>query len=452
MRLSHRRKMHLSLLSAVLIVCPALRAEEQPARMDPGIRGSRNAGQARMVAPRSGRSLLFEDITVFDEDGDGVLSRKEFEDAASEMFQVLDRNADGRIESEEMTRTPAAIWADPPVRARQILRLYDIDGDGKIVIAECLLPQAVFAKIDRDNSGAIENDDLLKLNLSHVALLVNPERRATLLIAEFDKNKNGQLDADELAAAGPAMTKADTNGDGIIDKDELQSLPPLAPDHPRRLAEELIARSDQDGDNMLAENEFRRTRVPFDLVDTNKDGLADVKELTVWYESGAGRRTQAFAATQMAENIMSRFDKNGDGKITEDERQNMPERMWTRWDANGDGVVDAKEIEESVTRPRTNPIRPRELGGEGMPGPRGGAQGRDPAAIVKIRDRNNDGKLSAAESGMDPRIFGRMDTDGDGQLTGEEINAGLGQIRNRTDQTGKRPADAGEKGTGKGNP
>ena len=114
----------------------------------------------------------------------------------------------------------------------------------------------------------------------------------------------------------------------------------------------MIARLDQDGDKKLSPDEFRVPGGQFDEVDENKDGFVDLKELFTWFESGRGRQVAPRSPVDMVGRILERFDRDGDGKITEQERQGLPEPMWRRWDLNQDGVIEAEEIEKAFSSPR----------------------------------------------------------------------------------------------------
>ena len=184
----------------------------------------------------------------------------------------------------------------------------------------------------------------------------------------------------------------------------------------------MMTKLDRDGDKMLSPDEFRVPGGQFNDVDENKDSLVDPKELSKWFESGRGRRFGPRFPAEMADRILNRFDSNGDGRITEDERQSLPEPMWRRWDVNGDGVIEAEEIEKALASPR---------GAFPGGGPPDDLFRQSPAEIIKARDQDDNGKLSAEELGVDARFFQRIDRDGDGQVTVEELTGVQETLRTR---------------------
>jgi hypothetical protein len=48
------------------------------------------------------------------------------------------------------------------------------------------------------------------------------------------------------------------------------------------------------------------------------------------------------------------------------------------------------------------------------------------AEVIKVRDKDGNGKLSAREFGGDKQVFGKLDGDGDGELSKTELVKGLG--------------------------
>jgi len=424
------------IVGLVLLVCGSLPWAQEPTRPGGGVRPPGDDWRARMgtgagfrdetMASRgapgglgASPNFLTRSIELFDSDGNGVLSREEYEAGMREVFDRIDANGDGKIDREEMSRDLSSLWVMPPTRSRHLLRLYDQNNDGKITAEECLLPPKAMAELDLNKSGALESEDLMKLTLTRATLLQDPARRATALLAELDKDGDKRLSEEEFGTAKETFRKADRNADGQLDADELKLLPPLPVDHPQRRAEEMIARLDQDGDKMLSQNEFRLPGVRFEDTDSNKDGLVDFKELTAWFETARGRQFGPPSGIQMADRILDQFDRNGDGKLTKEELQGMPEAVWQRWDLNADGVVEATEIEKA--------FEGRRLEGRGMmmEGPDrvvGGDLLRgNPADFIKQHDRDGDGKLTAVEMGVDVAVFRRIDRDGDGKATAEEL-------------------------------
>ena len=111
-----------------------------------------------------------------------------------------------------------------------------------------------------------------------------------------------------------------------------------------------------------------------------------------------------------AADMMVRFDKNDDGKLTEDE---VPEGPWARMsraDADEDGVVSAKELKTAVQKMRRQSATP------------GGGRGGRP-------DSSADGPNGLGKPRMDPKrvdaIFQRLDNNQDGNLANDEVPEGL---------------------------
>ena len=59
-----------------------------------------------------------------------------------------------------------------------------------------------------------------------------PGRMVPPIIAALDLNKDGIIDADELAKASESLKKLDTNGDGKLTEDEYRPKPPGGPGGP----------------------------------------------------------------------------------------------------------------------------------------------------------------------------------------------------------------------------
>ena len=99
---------------------------------------------------------------------------------------------------------------------------------------------------------------------------------------------------------------------------------------------------------------------------------------------------------------MSRFDKDGDGKVTREEFGG-PDRMFDRFDADADGVITKKEVESRRGMGRTG-------------------RGGDGETLLKRSDTDKDGRVSQKEWDA---IFKTADKNGDGFLDEGELRAAL---------------------------
>jgi hypothetical protein len=140
------------------------------------------------------------------------------------------------------------------------------------------------------------------------------------LAAALDTNKDGVIDAAELANASAALKALDKNGDGQIEMTEIQPAlkhstdRPLAPAHARHPAH-LSASGDAGSVEVPPHASPEAAPVPphapvpppapalMAALDANKDGVIDATELA-----------NASAA-------LKALDKNGDGQLTTDEYQ-----------------------------------------------------------------------------------------------------------------------------------
>ena len=117
------------------------------------------------------------------------------------------------------------------------------------------------------------------------------------------------------------------------------------------------------------------------------------------------------------------IDLNGDGEISRDEFQAIGAARFQAIDTNGNGQLDRTELEAAASKR---------------------AERRAERMLQRL-DTNGDGTLSLEEmqARRDPgRVMSRMDTDGNGSISQAEFDAGREKMRQRmADRGTKAPAD-----------
>jgi Ca2+-binding EF-hand superfamily protein len=180
------------------------------------------------------------------------------------------------------------------------------------------------------------------------------------LLKRFDKNHDGKLDEDEIAAAHEAM---------LQERMDRQAAAAQAPGVGQFQAK-LLEMFDKNHDGRLDDEERAEARkyveanglgpggaVREELMkrfDKNGDGKLDADEQAALQKFLQERRAQgANGPAAMRQLLLQQFDKNGDGKIDEAEMVELEKTMrprmeanpaqLQRFDKNGDGKLDDTE-------------------------------------------------------------------------------------------------------------
>ncbi len=250
----------------------------------------------------------------------------------------------------------------------------------------------------------------------------------TLSAAALLAIASGAVADDPLSVAPDKLfAQLDANGDGRLSGDEI-------PADKQPLFERLVRIADADSDGKLDGAEFaaglkgtddsppkaKKPKNPENSEKPNKTKKAK--------KPGKPNKPGRPATAQRPDpaRLFQRLDANGDGKVVLDEipepRREQFQKLIARADKDGDGALSLQEFSRGTMAQQASLKRPQ--------------AGRDPAQLFARMDRNGDGKVTADElpeerRPMIERMIKHGDKDGDGALTSEEFSA---LVKNRPQQ------------------
>ncbi|MBY0232105.1 MAG: EF-hand domain-containing protein [Gemmataceae bacterium] len=207
----------------------------------------------------------------------------------------------------------------------------------------------------------------------------------------------------------------DKDKDGFLSKDEAVRLLP---------AEVLTAlangaiRADGPRSNLLS------------ALDTDRDGKVSRAEFSAWLKrNGLGAvalsvdATRAETANRVNDALWKRLDGDGDGRLSEAELAKLPSLL-DKLDENEDEQLSESELTHEAG-PEYAGFAPRLAARGPAPDFLLDQGGQAPAALartlIRLYDKDKDGKLSRAEAGLDAEAFAALDADGDGKLSAREL-------------------------------
>lgn len=237
---------------------------------------------------------------------------------------------------------------------------------------------------------------------------------ATLSLTTPSRAEDDKPAGDAANDKAGLFTKLDADKDGQLTADE-------AGEEHRRLFDRLKRNADKNDDGKLSQDEFvagLQERAEGNRGD-RPDGAPGDRPRRAGGDRtdgapGDGRRGSGRFG-QIAERLRE-FDKNSDGKIALDEvpeeRQQMFEMVLDRFDKNDDDAMDLSEMADAA----------REFGPGRSDGPDGRPEGPPgPPPVVAALDANSDGTISSEEIDAASGALKKLDKNGDGKLTREEL-------------------------------
>jgi Ca2+-binding EF-hand superfamily protein len=248
------------------------------------------------------------------------------------------------------------------------INTWDDDGDGKVTRPEYeTVRTARFATTDSDHNGSLTVEEYVGEYAVRLDRDIADERTASLKQTDtrfkaLDKDEDKFIGRAEYDSSGDrAFVHLDTNKDGRITNDDAQ--PAEKQDRPRRsiigmptshTLAGMLEIYDDDGDDILTRAQYDAERAKvFAATDTNKDGKLDHDEYVNEFVARLGVRIEDRRQAQLKQGKVrfKAIDSNENGEISRDEYFAMSARMFERTDTNKDGVI-SQDDPAPVREPR----------------------------------------------------------------------------------------------------
>ena len=191
---------------------------------------------------------------ALDKDGDGFVTRAEYDASGERAFAAFDQDKDGRIAKADPETAPAAAGkkekekpAGEPRPARQrsaigmptthtragLIEIYDGDADGVVTLAQYTEQRATaYATTDTNRDGKVDEAEYVDEFVDRLDRTAARSRQAQLKqghvrFESIDSDKNGAISSVEyMTMSGRMFDRADTNKDGVVSQDD----PPPPPE------------------------------------------------------------------------------------------------------------------------------------------------------------------------------------------------------------------------------
>ena len=253
---------------------------------------------------------------------------------AENLVAKYDEDKDGKLSNAETKK-----MRRPPVGA-------DLDKDGFITTAELVgslsgksRSSTKNPKIEDSNGSSNRRRSPSSRPQSSSSAQPNYaryEKYAESLIKNYDKDKDGKLNKEEINKMRRPPAEADVDNDGFVTKEEL-------------VGSVLLSRYDSDKDGKLSQSElveslrspsvrspYRDRTPPKSLPRSSPDSSSQEK-----YE-------------RYVDSLLNQYDEDKDGQLSQEEKKKM-RRPPTGADTNNDGLVSRDELINSLSGKAKNP-------------------------------------------------------------------------------------------------
>jgi Ca2+-binding EF-hand superfamily protein len=298
--------------SAALMACRAVRVRSLAIAISATVFSLAHAGQTSDSLPTGGHAgNAF--IGAWDDDGDGKVSRTEYETARTSRFATTDANRNDALSVDEYV-DEYAVRLDRDIADEREASLKQTN--------------TRFEALDKDDDKFV----------SRAEYDASGERG----FVHLDRDQDGKVTQQDAAPAK-----------GQTQPGRQRSLIAMPTTHTLAGMLEIY---DDDGDDVLSKEQYDRQRASaFAATDTNQDGKLDANEYTSEF---AARLTARIAERREAQLKQAKvrfkaIDDNENGSISRDEYVAMSARMFERADTNKDGRV-AQDDPPPVRQPRTD--------------------------------------------------------------------------------------------------
>ena len=283
----------------------------------------------------------------------------------ADVFKRLDANGDGKLRAEEVPADKRAFFD-------RALRSGDADGDGALNAAEFArafsagkdsgrerdsrrrpgsssgsrsTPSAAgfIKRLDKDGDGKVSSEEL-------------PQTYRARLggkFEEFDKNKDGALNQQEVAAMLTAANSSrKPSGTPSRDSDRPR---PSSRDGAQPSQDALFAILDRDRDGKLSRRELEAAGSILSRLDRDKDGMLSKGEIAAVASDRPSRERSSRERDSRGgiSSYAKRLDKDNDGKITREEASGPIKERFDRLDEDGDGILKVEDVEKAFKRSRS---------------------------------------------------------------------------------------------------